>query len=522
MSRTTLLEDAEQLFRFAIDRTASRPTLRDLHSELQQSHERLHQPMRVAIVGKIKAGKSTMMNALLGEEMVATGIEELTFNVNWLRYGDPPYLRVHFKDGRLPEPRSLGELEALTRRRDENRGYLASIQYVEVFYPSDALKMFNLIDTPGLESYFAQDTRNTLDFLGLSPQDLTEATETEASNADAVLYLFSHGMGQSDHDVMTEFQGPTVGQVSPINAIGVLTKADIYWPSVEEPAETGRRITRRLMSEHRSIRSLFYNIYPVSGLVGFGARTLTSDEFDTLCRLTTIPWERFERLVRHRSRFGDREYENIPIPASERRQVLSRLGQYGVWEACRLIRAGIQDGEQLGEKLYERSGLQTLEEVIRSHFGNRAFLIKLNTGFRQVRTACFREQTHRTGVDQQIVREIRSRFEALEAQQHAFQELRVLRSHYEGKLEFATDEEQQLLEVTGEFGTSCGERLGLGERATVGEMLPLAKQRVREWQQRANDIFAANRETITAANVLARSYERIVYHVTEAGKHLYM
>src|SRR5690348_7385787 len=106
-----LKQRVDTMFANAIAQTGRSNMLRKLHRELRSARERLDQPMRVALVGLIKAGKSTMMNALLGETLVATGTIEATFNVNWLKYDTSSTLCVHFKDGRPPEIRSLGDLE---------------------------------------------------------------------------------------------------------------------------------------------------------------------------------------------------------------------------------------------------------------------------------------------------------------------------------------------------------------------------------------------------------------------------
>lgn len=60
-----------------------------------------------------------------------------------------------------------------------------------------------------------------------------------------------------------------------------------------------------------------------------------------------------------------------------------------------------------------------------------------------------------------------------------------------------------------------------GERATIDEMIPVALERMQYWQARANDYMTGNGITIKAANVLARSYERIFYRVQKAKEYLY-
>ncbi|NEP79223.1 MAG: hypothetical protein F6K17_23025 [Okeania sp. SIO3C4] len=112
-------------------------------------------------------------------------------------------------------------------------------------------------------------------------------------------------------------------------------------------------------------------------------------------------------------------------------------------------------------------------------------------------------------------------FEELEVKKHSFKELQVLRDYYDDKLNFNPDEEKQLLEVTGEYGTYYGQRLGLGDTATIPEMLNIAQERINYWYQKAEDIMGINRQTIKAAKIMARSYERILYNLKEADKHLW-
>ena len=99
MSEFTSEEQVAQLLATSITETSQSSTLRTLHLVLTQARASLGKPMRVAIVGLIKAGKSTVMNALLGETVVPTGAVEATFNVNWLHYAPKPVLLTHFKDG---------------------------------------------------------------------------------------------------------------------------------------------------------------------------------------------------------------------------------------------------------------------------------------------------------------------------------------------------------------------------------------------------------------------------------------
>ncbi|EDX83468.1 GTPase, putative [Synechococcus sp. PCC 7335] len=518
MADLPLRDRAQALFDFILEKTRDRASLQELHQELLNCQQRLSEPMRVAIVGKIKAGKSTMLNALLGEEIVATGTVEATFNINWLKYGPHHTLKVHYKNGKS-EDKSFEDLQTLTQRADEHQDYLLSIKYIEVFYPNPILKTFHLIDTPGLDSFYKDDSQNTRDFLNLRGQELTALTQAEADKADAVLYLFSHNFSAGDQAVMEEFQGPSVGRATPINSIGVLTRIDTYWP--EFSPENSQQIATRL-SNIPQVRSLLYAIKPASGYLALGAKTLRDSEFETLQKLAALPEKSLQSLLRSKARFENKAFpDQLEMPTvSERQKVLHRLERYGIWQACQLIRSGTYDLESLSQELMQASGVSDLSELITSHFGHRAYLIKLRTAIDRLQALCFQQKQKQSGDDLQVVEAVAGKVEALEANSHDFRELDVLRSYYDRKLEFSDSEIHQLLEVTGEYGPACFQRLGMKEQASIDQLLSAAKERMQKWRLRAAVQMGASRSTIEASTVLAHSYERIVYHLQEAHKHL--
>jgi len=519
MDDIKLPEKIDQLFAFWLSTLENRPALIHLYRALKSAQQKLKEPMRVAIVGLIKAGKSTTMNALLGENLVAVGTVEATFNVNWFKYGEESRLRVNYKDGKPPEFKSFEELTALTLRADENRDLLLSIKHIEVFYPNKILKELNLIDTPGLASFYQDDANNTSDFLKLHGDKLTQATQSEASNADAVIFMFTKSVSESLKDVMSQFQGASGGQTTPLNAIGVLTRIDDYWSEGDDPLEKGKSISQRLQKEHLHLRNVLYTILPICGLLALGAQTLTQNEFITLTKLALLDQERFEKLIANAERFEQREYPHEPnIPTvAERKPVYDRLGQYGVWLSCDFIRSGVKDFELLKSKLLEKSGIQELYILIISHFGNRAFLIKLNSILQQIQTACFIACQQLDGGDRHLAAQIASDFGSLEDDEHSLQELKLLRSFYEKNLNFNDDEAKQLLAVTGENGMSAEARLGVETDTPLSEMITAAKKQIRYWNERANDYLGADSQTIDAARVLAHSYERILYELKHKG-----
>ena len=51
------------------------------HEAVDRALERLDDRLRIAIAGRLKAGKSTLLNAILGEDVAPTGTAEVTLSV---------------------------------------------------------------------------------------------------------------------------------------------------------------------------------------------------------------------------------------------------------------------------------------------------------------------------------------------------------------------------------------------------------------------------------------------------------
>src|SRR5262245_37496490 len=62
--------------------------------------ERLEGPLQVAIAGRVKAGKSTLLNALVGERLAPTDAGECTRIVSWYRKGPSYQVSARLRDGR--------------------------------------------------------------------------------------------------------------------------------------------------------------------------------------------------------------------------------------------------------------------------------------------------------------------------------------------------------------------------------------------------------------------------------------
>lgn len=105
----------------------------------------------VVCVGQFKRGKSTLLNALVGETVLPTGVVPITAAVTVVRYGERLAARVRFgeRDWEECEPRAL----ATYVPEEQNPGNEKGVTGVEVFVPSALLASgMCLVDTPGIGS----------------------------------------------------------------------------------------------------------------------------------------------------------------------------------------------------------------------------------------------------------------------------------------------------------------------------------------------------------------------------------
>ncbi|MDA8320788.1 MAG: dynamin family protein [Actinomycetota bacterium] len=113
--------------------------------------------LRVLVAGEAKRGKSTLVNALLGRQVLPSGVTPLTALATAVRYGPDEGVTAVYRDGQ-DESYPLSALDDLVTERGNpgNRRGLASVT-VKVDAPVLA-RGVELVDTPGTGSVHAHNT----------------------------------------------------------------------------------------------------------------------------------------------------------------------------------------------------------------------------------------------------------------------------------------------------------------------------------------------------------------------------
>lgn len=174
---------------------------RDLVKKMEE--DRFH----LVVVGEFNHGKSSFVNALLGETVLPVGVTPTTAAIHHLKYADTAEATVVYADGRRE-----GIPFTDTRRFAVGGGSTADdVDYLEVGYPAPLLKeRILLVDTPGVND------------LSLQRADITYSY---IPRADAVLFLLDAGQILKESE--RQFLQDKLLKASRDKIVFVITKWDI-------------------------------------------------------------------------------------------------------------------------------------------------------------------------------------------------------------------------------------------------------------------------------------------------------
>ncbi len=460
-----------------------------VEAELRAQLDRLDEPLRVAIAGKVKAGKSTLLNGLVGELIAATDAGECTKVVTWYRNGPTPRV-VSYPDsdvnGGEPSPLAVHrENGALTiQLRDVP---VERLRKLVVDWPSRSLSGVTLIDTPGIGSTSSRTSARTLSML--TPDDDSPA------EADAVVYLMRH-LHATDAEFLESFRDQSVARASSVNTIAVISRADEVGGGRIDAMLSARRIARRYQGEP-ALRGLCQTVIPVAGLLAATGRTLRQAEFDTLAALSAGPRSEVDSTLLSTQRF----LRCALVPASQRASLLDRFGLFGLRLSTMYIRQGRNTSTALATELVRCSGLHELREVLDVQFTQRRDLLKARSGLLAL------ERVLAAYPAPSLAAEV----ERISSGAHEFVELRLLSALRCGEVTVPDSSSAQRL--LGGQGVSPIHRLALPKDASDSDVRSSALSELDRWRRRAEDPFA-DRQAVHAYRAVVRTCEGLVAALT--------
>ena len=121
---------------------------------------------RLLVLGDMKRGKSTFLNALIGERLLPSDVNPCTAVLTVLRYGAEKTVTVHFNDGKSPQQLDFDSFKhkytidpaEAKRLEEEKKPAFPDVSHAVVEYPLPLLeKGIEIIDSPGLNDTEARN-----------------------------------------------------------------------------------------------------------------------------------------------------------------------------------------------------------------------------------------------------------------------------------------------------------------------------------------------------------------------------
>ncbi len=271
----TFLSQSSNILK-TIDDVSSRFQISALTRQLDAAKSLLTQnpSIDVAILGQFKAGKSSFLNSILGQQVLPVGVIPVTTAITRLQYGEIERIIVRHFDGTKTRAAFADIAEYTSEAKNqENR---KNVAIVDIELPS--LKQYaglRLVDTPGLGSvykYHQSTSENWLPDVG---------TALLAVSADRPL-------SEHDLELIRELTNHTP------NIVLLLTKADLLSP--DQQKEVIQFFKQTLQRElNRELPVYLYS-----------TRTLTAQykqliETEILHKLTANRDFEFQRILRHKT-----------------------------------------------------------------------------------------------------------------------------------------------------------------------------------------------------------------------------
>ena len=346
--------------------------------EVETLAQSLADPCILAIAGKVKAGKSCLINALLGVDLAMTGNTETTATINVFQKGRPisPELPVlcQWVDGRKEwKPKSF--LDSLQGKDPSVLQITAKIDKLIFFIEGNPLlEDVILVDTPGIGADVGDDGDShqiqTDAYFKLRERHQNE-TKDISKEADAVIYLFNTVPTEPDKSFLTALYDGGKG-LSALNGIGVLSKVDKNISQIEN-----------IEKFSKEFENILFTICPTSATISKylptleyakSLRTVLRDGFDSKV------W--FENAMKIETAFTMDQLPHCTIPVERRRELLKNFAPVELpWSTFKLIATELYNSENVEEslsKLNKIAGVDDLLKLINCHFFSRSRILRCN------------------------------------------------------------------------------------------------------------------------------------------------
>ena len=142
----------------------------------------------VAFIGQYSAGKSCLINSLLGRKLLPEGTTETTPLLTYIRYGAREQAKLHYMDGAI-QLIDIDQVAQLTQQAEDGHWDLDQLEFLEIYLREDMLRSgMILLDTPGVNTLIERH------------EQLLDAS---LSLAASIIYVAGHAPSMVDMDKLS-------------------------------------------------------------------------------------------------------------------------------------------------------------------------------------------------------------------------------------------------------------------------------------------------------------------------------
>jgi hypothetical protein len=364
--RTWPLTDAV----LVLARKAAQSRAHELAEAGRRAEARLLQPLHVALVGLVSAGKSTLLNAMLETGVAPTAGGECTRVLYTFRYDRWETAAVRPRDNSAPLPLRFDG----SRLSSDLPLPHGQVDRVEVTLPSELLQQVTLLDTPGLASTNPDTSEATRELLA-------NATLDAARTADALIFCINTPLKDAEAEAVRLFRSGRAGlRLTGGTAIAVLTKADLL--AAADRLTHDRRATwkkasdlaHKLSTDHAD---LFADVLPVVGLLAETARIGALREYHArLLGALASEWspEITAPVLLHEQLFYGQEGPGNTV---QRQELVALLGLFGIGAVLDELRDGAPaTAIAITQIALRASGYDEMRKRLRVQLGTRSDVMK--------------------------------------------------------------------------------------------------------------------------------------------------
>lgn len=215
----------------------------EYREDLNILYNKLNSPLKLVVMGEVKSGKSTVINAIAGEKVSPANVTETTASIIKIYHSMEGKGSILLENERENFYGSAEEIYDILADNRNNTDFFRHCSQVEIGLPLKSLQEVELVDTPGLETLTEENEETARDFI---------------QKSDVILWILNGKfLGQTD---INQTLAETAKFGKPV--IGVINRID----------EVDSEVSRLIDFVRRNSGIYFEEVFPLSARLALEGR----------------------------------------------------------------------------------------------------------------------------------------------------------------------------------------------------------------------------------------------------------